>query len=119
MALEGLPAILYSGAIGLILSACFYGIIKRKYWAFKATLIWYAINILILFINFIALATNLDTVIQLKLAHDPAHATLYTAAHVSFTSFASFLLGLVFALYIIINLYRNKDFFEKDLSNIV
>jgi hypothetical protein len=113
MALEGFPTILYSAAIAIILSACIYGIITRKYWAFKATIIWYCINIFMLFFNFILFTRNIEAIIHIKQQHDPSNTQLYTPALVSFTAFASFLLGLVFALYIIINLYRNKDYFIK------
>jgi hypothetical protein len=111
--LEGFFAILYSSIIAILLLACIYGIIKRKYWALKATIIWYAINILILFFNFIIFARNIDVIIQLKQKHDPEHTQLYTPANASFTAYASFLLGVIFALYIIINLYRNKDYFDN------
>jgi hypothetical protein len=111
--LDGIPAILYSSAIGIILCTCVYGIIKRKSWALKITLGWYSLNIIILFLNFVLFVLNIQEVIKLKQQHYPESTQLYTESNVSFTAFATFLLGIVFALYIIINLNRNKSYFNK------
>jgi len=111
--LLGIPAILYSSAIGIILCTCAYGIIKGKSWALKVTLGWYSINVLILFFNFVLFILNIKEIIKLKQEHYPENAQLYTESKVSFSAFATFLLGVVFASYIIINLYRNKEYFKN------
>jgi hypothetical protein len=111
--LLGIPAILYSSAIGIILSICGYGIIKRKIWALKIATAWFSINILILFFNFIMFIRNIKEIIKLKQDHYPENAQLFTESKVSFSAFATFLLGVVFASYIIVNLYRNKEYFKN------
>ena len=113
IALKGFPVILYSLIIGILLSICFYGIITKKHWALKTTIIWYSINILILFFNFVVFVKNIPTIIKLKQENDIANAKLYTEDNISFTAYITFLLGVVFAIYIIVNLSRNKSYFNK------
>ncbi|MEI6815807.1 MAG: hypothetical protein WCL14_04285 [Bacteroidota bacterium] len=113
MGLEGWPARIYFLLIGILLMTCFYGIIKKESWAYKLTINWYILHSIILLFNFVMFVLNMDEVISLKQAHNPEHAQIYTSTSVSFTMFSTFLLGVVFALFIIVNLYRNKDYFNK------
>jgi lysylphosphatidylglycerol synthetase-like protein (DUF2156 family) len=111
--LEGISAILYSSIIGIILSICTYGILKKRRWSLKITTTWYSLNIIILFFNFIVFIRNIKDIIKLKQVHYPENAHLYTDSNVSLIAFITFLLGIIFALYVIINLNRNKDYFIK------
>ena len=111
--LSGIPAMMYSITVAVILGISFYGIIKRKIWARKFTIGWYLISLALVTINFISFLANKQKIVDFYKELSPATSQVFTESFVMASLLYTLIVGWILSLVIIFYLYRKRDFFKN------
>jgi len=111
--LNGLPAVLYSLIVLVILSTSFFGVLKRKMWAGRLVIGWYIIGMGISLLNFVSFLADKQSVVRLYQQMSPTNAQFFTESTITGFLTSALVMGVIIGFVVISYVYRRRDFFKN------